>query len=172
MDRIFFHGTGDSDYAFDNMLKIIESDGIKSLKKQNSNYRGLVNGEEHISVCSWDDSVDHDVIKNKSAFNGWIFGCPCFVISGVDAIKCGKYHRDYDAKIERVSQYEDEWHVKDIIPLDKIIAIALPLKDEEFINRNKDKVDKIIKYASIYGWQIFESDESLIENIKKIDRRR
>lgn len=172
MDRVFFHGTGDSDYAFDNMIKIIETGGIKSLNKQNSSMRGLVNGEDYISVCAWDDDIDCSVESMASSFNGWIFGCPCFVISpDIEAIKCGRYHDNYDSNKERVSQFMDEWHVKDFIPLDKIIGIALPFKDEEFIERNKDKVDKIMKYASEYEFQIFESDESLISNTRNIRRR-
>jgi len=172
MERVFFHGTGDSDYAFDNMLKIIETGGIKSLEMQNSSFRGLVNGQNYISVCSWDDGIDHSVEKMQSSFNGWIFGCPCFIIRGIEAIKCGKYHSDYNSEVERVSQFEDEWHVKDFIPLDKVIGIALPLKDVEFINRNKEKVDKILEYATEYNWQVFESDETLIEDTNKLGRRR
>lgn len=172
MERVFFHGTGDSDYAFDNMLKIIETGGIKSLRRQNSDYSGLVNGDDYISVCAWDDSIKRDIVKNASSFDGWIFGCPCFVISSIDAIKCEKFHPNYDPKVERISQFEDEWHVKDFIPLDKIIGIALPFKDDEFINRNKEKVDKIVRYANNYKWQIYESDESLIENTNKYKRRR
>lgn len=169
MERIFFHGTGDSDYGFENMLKIICSGGIKSLKLQGSDYWGLVNGRDYISVCAWDDNISHKVEDLQSAFNGWIFGCPVFIISGdINAIKCGKYHRDYDANIERVSQYKDEWHVKDIIPLDKIIGIALPFKDEEFISANKPIVDLIMEFAKEYEWIVLECDNTLIDNTKKL----
>ena len=172
MDRIFFHGTGDDYYSLERMLKIIESGGIKSLNKRGVKDIGLFNGRNYISVCSWDDDISHDITDNKSAFNGWIFNCPCFIIEGIDAIKCEPYHLNYDSESERVSQFEDEWHVKDYIPLDKIIGIGLPLTNERFISQNKEVLDKIMEYAGNYNWIILESDESLIENINNLKRRR
>ena len=64
-----------------------------------------------------------------SSFYGWIFNMPCFIIDdNIEAIHAKKVEHGYnlDHNKERVSEFVDEWHVKDIIPLDKIKGIALP----------------------------------------------
>ena len=126
----FYHGTGDSDEALDIMLQIIESGGIKSKNKRNECYYTLFNGDDYISVAKWcyGDRPGYYATL-ESSFYGWIFNMPCFIIDdNFEAINAKKVEHGYnlDHNKERVSEFVDEWHVKDIIPLDKIKGIALP----------------------------------------------
>lgn len=181
--KCFYHGTGDYlDLALTNMLSIIETGFIKSKNKQNElktsfAERGLYNGGDYISLCAWDESVDHRIESFDSAFNGWIYGCPFFILSNdINAVHCKKIKlgTTYDPTIERVSQFSDEWHVKDVIPITKVLGIALPL---DVINADLEKgliepemfekVKKIIELAEKNSWFILERcDELAVESIE------
>lgn len=166
----FYHATGDNDKTYDTMLAIISDGAIKSRRMRNDVIgRSLFNGEDYISVAAWNDSFDknsNDYLFNSS-FLGFVFGLPCFIISGdIPAIKCEfRRGKPYDSSIERVSQYRDEWHVKDIIELDKVVGIALPKL--QYTEQEKEKAKQILEYAKVYNWEIFVSDENLVESVRE-----
>ena len=166
----FYHGTGEYvETALDTMIMIIQSGGIKSKNKQKSNRHTLFNGDDYISVARWSGMENPDVPEMlRSSFYGWIFGCPTFIISpDIEAIHAGPYNGySYDPSKERVSQFVDEWHVKDEIPLDKVVGIALPFiwgKDNPLA---LSKIRRILEYAKVYGWKVFNSDMELIQRIE------
>jgi len=168
----YYHGTGEYvKTALDTMIKIIETGGIKSKNKRNDNRNTLFNGDDYISVAKWDGGkVERDVPEMlESSFYGWIFGCPTFIISpDIAAIKTEAYNEyQYDSSKERVSQFKDEYHVKDEITLDKIVGIAIPFdwaKEDKLTLR---KIAKILSYAQKYGWKVFNSDMYLVERVNK-----
>ena len=167
----YYHGTGETEEALDTMIKIIESGGIKSKNKRNEDYYTLFNGDDYISVAKWcyGDAPGYDATL-ESSFYGWIFNMPCFIIDdSIEAIHARKVERPYsfDHNIDRVTQFIDEWHVRDEIPLDKIVGIALPfpwIKESKF---RLEKALKILKYASFYGWQVFNSDMDLVTKVER-----
>ena len=168
MERVFYHGMGDRPDDIDVMINIIKSGGIKSLSMQESGERGLFNGQDYISVCAWDKDVSSNPFSLNSAFSGWIYGCAGFIINGdIEAIKCDFFNGDYDSKIDRVSQFKDEWHVKDIIPIREIVGIFLPLNNKIYMSENKEKIDELFRYAEEFGWFIFDSDFDLCKNVNK-----
>lgn len=178
----FYHGTGeDINEGISTMLEIIESGSIQSANKRQADIKTLYNGNDYISVCRWDDLLSENGWFDSlcdSAFYGWIFNCPCFIISDkIPAIKCRQVSvgTSFDSEIERVSQFKDEWQVKDEILLDDVIAIALPFIhlekniDGEVTKDTYDKVKKILEYASCYKWQVFNSDNQNL--IKEVDKK-
>ena len=170
----YYHGTGVYvKTALDVMIEIIESGGIKSKNKRKDNKETLFNGDDYISVAKWDGGeVERDVFEMfESTFYGWIFGCPTFIISpDIETVKTDAYNGyTYDASRDRVSKFRDEYHVKDEIPLDKIVGIAIPFywvkKDKSVLQ----KIAKILNYAQMYGWKVFNSDMYLVERVNKDD---
>ncbi len=166
----YFHGT-DQLYSggLDIMIEIIESGGIKSKNQRGDTIPGKYNGGDYISLGKWDDE-NSSANSYESCFCGWIFGCPTFIIgSDIDAIHAERIRGEFDSNKERVSCFIDEYHVKDIIELDKIRGVALPF----FLMKNdKDyllKTLKILQYAKLYKWDVYESDIYLIDRIKKED---
>ncbi len=165
----FFHGTGNGEEALNKMLQIIESGGIKSKNMRNEDYDTLFNGDDYVSVARW----CYDVMPGynaglESSFYGWIFNMPCFIIDGdIEAIHATRVERPYsfDHNKDRVSQFIDEWHVKDEIPLDKIVGIALPFSWIKQSKRSLLKILEILKHAKDNNWQVYNSDMSLIESI-------
>ena len=164
----YYHGTNIIyNNGLDIMIDIIESGGIKSNNKRLGNSPGLYNGDDYISVGKW--NREGETAWYESCFYGWIFWCPEFIIdSSIDAVHAeiikGKV---VDPKKERYSCFSDEYHVKDEIGLDKIQGIALPFS---LIAGHKDllrKTLKILQYAKLYKWNVFESDSLLINRVDK-----
>lgn len=167
----FYHATGDDENNLKKMLNIIKTGYITSKRKQGilDNDYGF-NGLDYISVAAWDDSIN---INDKnffldSSFGGFIFGLPCFILSNdIPAIKCGSIPADgSNALVDRVSQYVDEWHVKDEISIEKVVGIALPDFDNYSWEDNLIK-EKIIEYANSFNWEIFISNEHLVESVRE-----
>lgn len=166
----FFHSTGEYwNYSIDTMIKIIETGGIKSRNQREEEIKGphMFNGLDHISVCRY-DLGDRDC---SPAYSWFVQSTPFFIIDGdISAIKCGLYTGGgYDPSVDRVSQFPDEWHVRDIIPLDKIVGISLPIY--ELLKEDKEmlkKIKKILLYAKAYGWKLYDSlSKDVIEEIKE-----
>ena len=167
----YYHGTGYNEDALDTMIQIIESGGIKSMNQRNTYYDTLYNGEDYISVSKWiyDDIEDESSYKDSS-FYGWIFNMPCFIIDdSIEAIHAKKVEHGYnlDHNKERVSEFVDEWHVKDVIPLDKIVGIALPFGWIKNSLRVLKKVLVILKYAKENDWQVYDSNLDLVKNVQR-----
>ena len=166
----FFHGTGEFlESALDTMITIIKTGGIKSKNKRKSNDLTLFNGDDYISVAKYEEGFDYE---NQgifmSSFYGWIYGAPTFIISPeIEAIHAKLYRGGrYDSSKERVSQFVDEWHVADEIPLDKVVGIALPF---QFVDDNPfvlTMMRKILEYAKVYGWKVYNSDINLLKSIE------
>jgi hypothetical protein len=94
---------------------------------------------------------------------------PCFIIDdSIEAIHAKKVEHGYnlDHNKERVSEFVDEWHVKDIISLDKIVGIALPFGWIKGSLRTLKKVLVILKYAKENEWQVYDSNLDLIKNVQ------
>lgn len=165
----FYHATGDDEESLNKMLNIIKTGSIKSLRKQNLT-GGLFNGDDYISVAAWepDMNIDSPDLFFSSSFGGFIFGLPCFILSSdIPAIKCEVWKRGaYDSKRKRVSQYVDEWHVKDEIPLDKVVGIALP-KEEFLSSEEMELVKQILNFAQICNWEVFVSDTNLVNAVRE-----
>jgi hypothetical protein len=166
----FFHGTGEDCSALEIMIDIIESGGIKSKNKRNEHYFTLFNGDDYVSVTRWVyDNPSHLSADMDSSFYGWIFNMPCFIIaSDIDAIHAKKIRvgEAYDYNKDRVSVFIDEWHVKDEIPLDKIVGVALPFS---WLRKSKEvlvNILQILKYAKQYNWQVYDSNMNLIEKVE------
>ena len=173
----FYHGTvEDLDSSISNMHAILETCFISSknnLEEFQGIYLGpgLFNGRNYISLTAWDESVNHNVESFDSAFNGWIFGCPFLVISNdIDAVHCKRIAsgQGYNSKIDRVSQFLDEWHVEGEISIDHVLGIALPMDainediklgfiDEETVT----KLERIIQIAKERNWFILEQSDEL-----------
>lgn len=173
----FYHGTGEYlDSAISNMHAILETGFIRS-KNNLEEFQGidlgpgLFNGRNYISLTAWDESVNHDVESFDSAFNGWIFGCPFLVISNdIDAVHCKRIAsgQGYNSKIDRVSQFLDEWHVEGEISIDHVLGIALPMDaiNEDiklgFIEAETvTKLERIIQIAKERNWFILEQSDEL-----------
>lgn len=169
----FYHGTGDYvETALDKMIKIIESGGIKSKNKQKSNNYTMFNGDDHVSVARWEGKNNPDFSDMlQSSFYGWIFGCPTFIISpDIEAIHAKQVKGYfYDSNRERVSQFIDEWHVRDEIPLDKIVGIAIPFSWSKNNRAAARKIGRILEYAKKYNWKVFNSDLELIQRVSNDD---
>ena len=169
----FYHGTGDYvGTALDTMIKIIESGGIKSKNKQRSNHYTMYNGDDHISVAKWSGQENRNFSDMlQSSFYGWIFGCPTFIISpDIEAIHAKQVKGYfYDFNRERLSEFIDEWHVKDEIPLDKIVGIALPFNWSVNNPIAMRKIGKILEYAKAYNWKVFNSDIELVHSVENDD---
>ena len=167
----FFHGTGEGEDALDVMLQIIRSGGIKSKNKRNEDYDTLFNGDDYISVAKWCyEEMPGYFAGLESSFYGWIFNLPCFIIDGsIEAIHATRIERpySYDHNKDRVSQFIDEWHVKDEITLDKIVGIALPFAWIKKSKHSLMQVLEILKYAKSFNWQVYNSDMSLVESVSK-----
>ena len=180
----FYHGTDeDFELGLSNMLKILETGFIRSRNKlrkfQNVELgNAMFNGEDYISVCAWDESVNHEPYSLETSFNGWVCGCPFFVISNdIAAIHCElfDYKGHYDAAVERVSQFKDEWHVKDEISIENILGIALPIAtiksdiESGFLGQEYVEIlNKIIIFAREHNWFIFEqSSPEVITTIEE-----
>ena len=120
----YYHGTE----SLDQMIEIIESGGIKSKNKRNANYDTLYNGDDYISLGKWDNNKKADFTNMyDSCFYGWIFWRPTFIINpDIDALHALPRIGEFDPNVDRVSPFQDEYHVKDEIELDKIVGIALP----------------------------------------------
>ena len=73
----------------------------------------------------------------------------------------------FDHNVDRVSQFIDEWHVRDEITLDKIVGIAIPFKMIRESKYSLELILKILEYAKLYGWQVYDADMDLIENVNK-----
>ena len=166
----YYHGTNQVfNNGLDIMIDIIESGGIKSNNKRLSNSFGLYNGDDYISVGKWDREENITFNRfDESCFYGWIFWCPTFIIdSNIDAIHAMRINGPVDSTKGRFSRFIDEYHVKDEIELDKVRGIALPFS---LIKGNKEylmKTLKILKYAKLYKWNVYESDLFLIDRIDK-----
>lgn len=163
----FYHGTGEYPVeALKTMQSIISSGAIKC-RRSLGNFDGPTswNGYDYVSVCAYDETLD---IMNSS-FGGWIKYCPCFILSGdIDAKKCE--HTSVFTDAGGYSQYEDEWHVKGDIPIDKVVGIALPeiiYSDEE-----KELVDSITEAANEFGWEIFYSNDTLVDDVRERFRKK
>ena len=165
----FYHSTGEGEDSLQKMLTIIKEKHIYSLRKQNLS-GGLFNGDDYISVAAWDDNIQINTTSFflESSFGGFIFGLPCFILSSdIPAIKCRPYQGEhYDSSVERVSQYLDEWHVKDEIPIDKVVAIALP-PIETLDDKDINIANMIMDCAEAYGWEVFTSDTNLVNNVRE-----
>ena len=166
----YYHGTNlIYNNGLDIMINIIESGGIKSNNKRLSYSTGGYNGDDYISVGKWDREENIDFNRfNESCFYGWIFWCPTFIIDcNIDAIHAEKTNGPVDTNKGRYSSFIDEYHVKDEIELDKVRGIALPFS---LIKGNKDyllKTLKILQYAKIYKWNVYESDMFLVDRVDK-----
>ena len=168
----FFHGTGEYlEDALTKMIEIIKSGGIKSKNKRQATQRTLYNGDDFISVSRRDEEFDYENGSMlDTSFSGWIYGTPVFIISpDIEAVHAKKVPLDYkyDPSKERVSQFVDEWHVADEIPLDKIVGIALPF---QYVDQNPlllSMIRTILEYAKVYGWKVYNSDEKLLQRIEK-----
>ena len=165
----FFHGTGEGDEALNTMIEIIESGGIKSKNKRHEDYYTLFNGDDYVSVAKWCyEEMPGYFAGLESSFYGWIFNMPCFIIDGdIEAIHATRVERPYsfDHNKDRVSQFIDEWHVKDEIPLDKIVGIALPFSWIRKSRTSLLKMLNILQYAKDFNWQVYNSDMNLIESV-------
>ena len=85
----------------------------------------------------------------------------------IDAIKCDLRDGDYDAKVDRVSQFKDEWHVRDCIPISEVIGIFLPLNNKIYMSHNRERIELLVKYAEEFEWDIFDSGIDLCKNVNK-----
>lgn len=167
----YYHGVGEFlEYALRTMLEIIESGGIMSKNMRKTNDLTLYNGDDYISVAKWEEGFDYDKYGHLvSAFYGWIYNLPVFIISpDIEAIhaKMVPIGRSYDSSKERVSQFVDEWHVRDIIPLDKIVGIALPFDEKIEDPFALGYMRKIIEYAKFYGWKVYNSNMDLVKSVE------
>ena len=166
----YYHGTNQIfNKGLDIMIDIIESGGIKSKNRRFGDLSGLYNGDDYISVGKWnrEENIGFDRF-DESCFYGWIFWCPTFIIDpDIDAIHAEKINGLVEPNKGRYSSFIDEYHVKDEIELDKIRAIALPFF---LIKGSEDyliKTLKILQYAKIYKWNVYESDSFLIDRVAK-----
>ena len=166
----YYHGTNQIyNNGLDIMIDIIESGGIKSNNKRLGHSIGLYNGDDYISVGKWnrEENIDFDRL-NESCFYGWIFWCPTFIIDpNISAIHTEKVNGLVDPNKGRYSCFIDEYHVKDEIELDKVRGIALPFS---LITGNKEyllKTLKILQYAKLYKWNVYESDMFLVDRVEK-----
>lgn len=159
----YYHGTE----SLDQMIEIIESGGIKSKNKRNANYDTLYNGDDYISLGKWDNSKKVDFTNMyDSCFYGWIFWKPTFIINpDIDALHALPRIGEFDPNVDRVSPFQDEYHVKDEIELDKIVGIALPFSVTPKEMEEYKKMLKIMQYAKVYKWNIYESDQFLIDRV-------
>lgn len=118
------------------LIKIIESDGIKSrrLTNQIPLYTGF-NGADYISVCSKEEFNEYMKYPNNCFFK-YIHSNYCFIISDeINAIKTNYFDLDnrfldsftISSGEKRYSDMFDEWQVKDEISINKIIGIGLPI---------------------------------------------
>ena len=118
-----------------NFEKIIVSNGIKA-KRQSMSPKELLttkpdilwNGLWYISLAKAEDNIS----INNSSYAFFILGFFAFIIQDITPIKT-KVNRTTLAKLWsatpskiRYSLYEDEYQIKNEIPLDKIIGIKLP----------------------------------------------
>lgn len=169
----YYHGTNlIYNNGLDIMIDIIESGGIKSNNKRLSKSFGIYNGDDYISVGKWDREENIDLNRlNESCFYGWIFWCPTFIIdSDIVAIHAEKMNGSVNPNEGRYSSFIDEYHVKDEIKLDKIRGIALPFS---LIKGDRDyliKTLKILKYAKLYKWNVYESDLFLIDRVDNSEK--
>lgn len=167
----FYHATGDDENNLKKMLNIIKSGHIFSKRKQGiiDNDLGF-NGLDYISIAAWDDSININdrTFFLDSSFGGFIFGLPCFILSNdIPAIMCGSIPADgSNSLVDRVSQYIDEWHVKDEILIEKVVGIALP-DFSKYSIEDKLIIDEILRYANKYNWEIFVSNEKLVELVRE-----
>ncbi len=166
----FFHGTGDNlEVALDIMIRIIKTGAIQSKNKRKSKDLTLFNGDDYISVARWEEGFDYENLGMiMSSLYGWVYGCPTFIISpDIEAVHTSLYRGGfYDPKKDRVSQFVDEWHVKDEIPIDKVVGIAIPF---DFLGKNPFALSltkKILEYARAYEWKVYNSDINLIKSIE------
>ena len=166
----YYHGTNQIyNKGLDIMIDIIESGGIKSNNIRLGHYTGLYNGDDYISVGKWNKKEKIDFSRfNESCFYGWIFWCPTFIIdSSINAIPTKKLNELASPNKGRYSCFIDEYHVKDEIGLDAVRGIALPFS---LIMSNKDyllKTLKILQYAKLYKWDVYESDMFLLDRVDK-----
>ena len=161
----YYHGTE----SLDSMIKIIESGGIKSKNKRKANYETLYNGDDYISLGKWDKSKKADFTNMlESCFYGWIFWKPTFIISSdINAIHARPRIGPYNPKVDRVSPFIDEYHVRDEIDLEKIVGIALPFSSVPDDKEEYMKLLKILQCASLYKWNVYESDVFLIDRVNQ-----
>ncbi len=166
----YYHGTNQIyNKGLDIMIDIIESGGIKSNNKRSGHSIGLYNGDDYISVGKWNKEENIDFSRfNESCFYGWIFWCPTFIIDpSINAIHAERIIGPVNPNKGRYSCFIDEYHVKDEIELDKVRGIALPFS---LIMDNKDyllKTLKILQYAKLYKWDVYESDMFLLNRVDK-----
>lgn len=159
----YYHGTD----SLDTMIKIIESGSIKSKNKRKSKQYTLYNGDDYISVGKWDHSANINFDKMKySCFYGWIFWRPTFIISEeVEAIHATRHIGSYNPDNDRVSCFIDEYHIRDEIPIDKIIGIAIPFSQVES-KKELLEVQRLLQYSKLYKWNIYDSDSELINKVE------
>ena len=166
----YYHGTNQiHNKGLDIMIDIIESGGIKSTNKRLGSSSGIYNGCDYISVGKWDREENIDFSRfDESCFYGWIFWCPTFIIDpDIAAIHAEKKNGLVNPKEGRYSSFIDEYHVKDEIELDKIRGIAIPFSlikgDRDYLR----KTLKILQYARLYKWNVYESDLFLVDRVDK-----
>ena len=145
--------------------KILKSGGLKARKHLSKSDKreaknGTWNGNHFISLAKKNTEHRH------SAYKHYITGEFAFIIEDVDAIKTEK--KDLGSIFEtlsklpinkRYSYWEDEYQVKDFIPMDNIVGIKLPHKKRFFHmlysdDHNIKELDRMLKILEEQGYDL------------------
>jgi len=130
MGRYYYHGIdcffGAMGYTVEIMIKILESEGIKSRCEVQNRL-----DERYNHVCLYRKNEEYDYTSSKFMFNsargGWIDGNFVFVISPdiqTEKVYYGK--REFDQLGNFYPNLVDEWRSVGGIPSSKIVGLALP----------------------------------------------
>lgn len=174
MSKYYYHGVvnkknnNDCEYSIDHLIPILLSEGIKSKRllgiKENYGFNGL----DYVCVCKKHKPLNKET-KNYNAFSMYIDWKFSLIISDeIDAIKTEYLSEDYylSKKIRdshtKYSDLFDEYQVKDIIPISKIIGITIPFEIVYIYIKHKDKkflkkVKTLIELAKTLNLDIVDS---------------
>ena len=135
-----------------NIDKIALSGGILSKKLQKKQGKikkkgnSLCNGNNYISLSKKSD-------EDKTSYKMYSKDNFALIVDDVDAIKTEK--KDFDILWEQISKlpikkrysfWKDEYQVKGKIPLDKVVGIKIPSKEEHYAIGKEEQEKEIARF--------------------------
>ena len=140
---------------FEKMPNILKNNAILSKRLQGYDKitSNVWNGLDYISLSKKDTNYIW-----KSSYRRFISPSYAFIFKGIEAIETEYVEDDYEywrhisnlSSNKRYSIYEDEYQIKNIIGLDKVIGIKIPDTDinhypREFHDRKDCAIDEFLK---------------------------
>ena len=140
---------------FETLPNILKDNAILSKRLQGDNTitSNAWNGLDYISLSKKDKNYIW-----KSSYRRFISPSYAFIFNGIEAIETEYVEDDYEyyrlisnlSSNKRYSIYEDEYQIKNIIGLDKVIGIKIPNADinhypREFHDRKDCAIDEFLK---------------------------